>query len=400
MIKRDLYLKKLLQYKNQPLIKVLTGMRRVGKSTLLKLLAEELVGTGVARENIVYLNLELATMDDIADYRALYRLLKGKLPVGERGYLLLDEVQLIDGWERAVNALLAEDVADIYLTGSNARMLSSELATLLSGRYVTIEVYPLSFREYLDFRAGATDSRERLFRDYLRFGAMPLVPRLAQDNAVVESVLSGIYDTVLMKDIVARNAVRDPALLESIVRYLAANIGSPITTSKISGYLTSKGRKTNSTTVDNYLKMLESAYIFYRAQRYDIRGKMYLKTQEKYYIVDNGIRNMLLGFRGGDYGHVLENIVYLELRRRGYTVHVGKLGSLEIDFVATKSDRKIYYQVSATVLDDNTRERELAPLRTVPDYYEKVLLTMDDSYITDFEGIKNINIIDFLLSDE
>lgn len=400
MVKRDLYLKKLLQYKNQPLIKVLTGMRRVGKSTLLKLLAEELVATGVARENIVYLNLELATMDDIADYRALYRLLKGKLPVGERGYLLLDEVQLIDGWERAVNALLAEDVADIYLTGSNARMLSSELATLLSGRYVTIEVYPLSFREYLDFRAGATESRERLFRDYLRFGAMPLVPNLEQDNAVVESVLSGIYDTVLMKDIVARNAVRDPALLEGLVRFLADNIGSPITTSKICGYLTSKGRKTNSTTVDNYLKMLESAYIFYRAQRYDIRGKMYLKTQEKYYIVDNGIRNMLLGFRGGDYGHVLENIVYLELRRRGYTVHVGKLGSLEIDFVATKSDRKIYYQVSATVLDDNTRERELAPLRSVPDYYEKVLLTMDDSYITDFEGIKNINIIDFLLSDE
>ena len=226
------------------------------------------------------------------------------------------------------------------------------------------------------------------------------MPNLPQESHTVEMFLTGIYNTVLMKDVVQRNAVRDPAILENIVRFLADNVGNPVAATKIAGFLTSQGRKVTATTVDNYLQMLTKAYVFYKAQRYDIKGKLYLKTQEKYYIVDNGLRNALLDFKQADYGRVLENIVYLELLRRGYHVSVGKVGTLEVDFVASKAEGKVYFQVSASVFDDTTRERELKPLRAIPDAYEKVLLTMDKIYIKDYEGIKNVNIIDFLLESE
>jgi len=229
---------------------------------------------------------------------------------------------------------------------------------------------------------------------------MPVIPGLPQEPQTIQTVLSGIYDTVLMKDIIQRNEVRDPALLGELVRFLADNIGNPVSTSKISGYLTSQGRKTSAVTIDNYLRMLEEAFIFYRAKRYDIKGKLYLKTQEKFYIVDMGLRNALLGFRNGDYGHILENVVYLELLRRGYEVGVGKLGTLEVDFVASKMERKVYYQVSATVLENKTLQRELAPLQKIPDQYEKVLLTMDRNFIRDYNGIQNMNIVDFLLKGD
>ncbi len=400
MIKRDLYLKKIMKLKDQPLIKVLTGMRRAGKSTLLDLLEKQLIDDGIAPERIIHINFELMLWDDVKDYRQLYQMLQGKMAGKGRFYLLLDEIQLVEHWERAVNSIFAEKKADIYLTGSNAKMLSSEIATLLSGRYALIEVYPLSFREYLEFCPDEKQHIDAAFQKYLQFGGMPVIPGMPQEMNVIQTVLSGIYNTVLMKDIVQRNAVRDPALLEQIVRFLADNIGNPVSTSKISGYLTSQGRKTTAVTVDNYLKMLQDAYIFYRADRYDIKGKLYLKTLEKYYIVDNGLRNALLGFHGGDYGHVLENIVYLELLRRGYEVGVGKLGNLEVDFVASKPERKVYYQVSASIMDEKTRARELAPLQQIPDQYEKVVLTMDRTYIKDFNGIRNVNIIDFLLADE
>lgn len=400
MIKRDLYLKKIMKLKDLPLIKVLTGMRRAGKSTLLDLLEKQLIEEGITPENIIHINFELMIWDNVKDYRQLYQMLQEKMAGKEHVYLLLDEIQLVRHWERAVNSIFAEQKADIYITGSNAKMLSSEIATLLSGRYALIEVYPLSFREYLDFCPDEKQHVDAAFQTYLQFGGMPVIPGMPQEINIIQTVLSGIYNTVLMKDIVQRNAVRDSALLEQIVRFLADNVGNPVSTSKISGYLTSQGRKTTSVTVDNYLKMLRDAYIFYRADRYDIKGKLYLKTLEKYYIVDNGLRNALLGFHGGDYGHVLENIVYLELLRRGYEVGVGKLGNLEVDFVASKPERKVYYQVSASIMDEKTRERELAPLQQIPDQYEKVVLTMDRTYIKDFNGIRNVNIIDFLLADE
>lgn len=399
MIKRELYLKKLLSLKDQPIIKVLTGMRRAGKSTLLDLLEEAFMAAGVPKAQIIHLNFEWMALDEIRDYHQLYALLQERMRGQQTVYLLLDEIQLVEHWERAVNSLFAERRADIYLTGSNAKLLSSEIATLLAGRYALIEVYPLSFREYLTFLPEAEREDDAAFQRYLQYGGLPIVPGMPQDEDLIQTVLSGIYNTVLMKDIVQRNAVRDPDLLERIVRFLTAHVGSAVSTSKISGYLTSQGRKTSPTTIDNYLKMLSDAFIFYRAERYDIKGKQYLKTQEKYYIVDIGLRNALLGFHGGDYGHILENIVYLELRRRGYEVGVGKLGTLEVDFVATKPGRKVYYQVSASILDETTRARELAPLRKIPDQYEKVILTMDRTFVKDFDGIRNVNIIDFLLSD-
>lgn len=400
MIKRELYLKKIKKFQDMPLIKVITGMRRAGKSTLLNLLAEELKEQGIKDEQIIRINFEAMEFDAIRDYRQLYAYIKERLLTGSM-YLLLDEIQQVASWERAINSLFMEGGVDIYITGSNAKMLSSDLSTLLAGRYVEIQVFPLSFREYLLFLPQEVrENKSEAFENYMKYGGLPLIPSLPQENDTMEMFLAGIYNTVLMKDVIQRNAVRDPALLENIVRFLADNVGNPVSSSKVAGYLTSQGRKTAAATVDNYLQMLTKAYIFYRTQRYDIKGKMYLKTQEKYYIVDNGLRNALLDFKQGDYGHVLENIVYLELLRRGYHVAIGKVGTLEVDFVASKAERKVYYQVSASVLDDGTRERELKPLRVIPDAYEKILLTMDRTHIRDFEGIRNVNIMDWLLGEE
>ncbi len=366
---------------------------------MLNMLAEDLKEQGIRDEQIVRINFESMDFDVIRDYRQLYAYIKEKR-IPEAMYLLLDEIQQVDSWERAINSLFMEGGVDIYITGSNANMLSSDLSTLLAGRYVEIQVFPLSFQEYLLFLPQEVrENKSEAFENYMKYGGLPLIPSLPQENDTMEMFLAGIYNTVLMKDVIQRNAVRDPALLENIVRFLADNVGNPVSSSKVAGYLTSQGRKTAAATVDNYLQMLTKAYIFYRAQRYDIKGKMYLKTQEKYYIVDNGLRNALLDFRQGDYGHVLENIVYLELLRRGYHVAIGKVGTLEVDFVASKAERKVYYQVSASVLDDATRERELKPLEAIPDAYEKVLLTMDRTFIRDFEGIRNINIVDWLLED-
>ncbi len=399
MIPRDDYMAQFFRFRGQPLIKVITGMRRSGKSTLLALFAEALQKEGVAFDHIIAMNLESLAFETYRDYRKLYRYLKERLQGDPPFYLLLDEVQATDGWEKVVNSLFEEGAADIYLTGSNAKMLSSELSTLLSGRYVEIPVYPLSFREYLTFlpEERRTD-REAAFQSYLTYGGLPIVPSLPQDEETIGTVLMGIYNTVLVKDIVQRNGVRDAQLLERVATFLADAIGSPVSTHRISGYLTSQGRKVSGATLDNYLRMLEEAFIFYRAQRYDIKGKALLKTQEKYYSVDLGLRNALLDFHGGDYGHILENVVYLELLRRGYRVRIGKIGSLEVDFIAEKAGIRRYYQVSATILDEATRERELRPLFAVPDQYEKYVLTMDRTFIQDFNGIRNQNIIDFLLA--
>lgn len=400
MIKREVYLNKIISFRDKPLIKAITGLRRSGKSTLLDLYEQYLKDQHVPAENIIHLNFEWMGLDAVRDYHQLYTMLKEKIQGKAPVYLLLDEIQQVCGWERAINSLFAEGLCDIYLTGSNARLLSSEISTLLSGRYVEIQVFPLSFQEYLQFRPEAARTPDAAFQQYLRFGGMPIIPALPQTTETIKTVLSGVYDTVLMKDVVQRNDVRDSALLGTVVRYLADTIGNPISTAKISGYLTSKGRKTSVITIDNYLGMLEEAFIFYRARRFDIKRKLYLRTLEKFYIVDTGLRNMLLGFRTGDYGHILENVVYLELRRRGYEVGVGKLGNLEVDFVATRPDRKVYYQVAASVQDAHTLERELTPLQKIPDQYEKILLTMDRDYIEDYNGIRKQNIIDFLLEKE
>lgn len=398
MIQRKLYLEKLKLLQNQPLIKVITGMRRSGKSTILQLFAENLRQQGILDTQIIQMNFESMAFDSIRDYHDLYQYIKEKMTGQSFVYLLLDEIQQVAHWEKAINSLYMEGQSDIYVTGSNANLLSSEISTLLSGRYVEIQVLPLSFKEYLDFLpAPPQTTKESAFQTYLTYGGLPIIPHLPQQENTISLFLSGIYNTVLMKDIVQRNAVRDPALLDSLIRFLCDNIGNPISTSKISGYLTSVGRKSSSSTIDNYLHMLENAYIFHRARRYDIKGKLHLKTQEKYYIADLGLRNMLLGFRNADYGRILENIVYLELIRREYKVSIGKLGPLEIDFIAEKPQEKLYIQVSASILDEKTKNRELAPLLSISDNYPKLILTMDRNFLLDYEGIQIVNIIDFLL---
>ncbi len=398
MKNRDLYLNKLIAFKDKPLIKVITGMRRCGKSTLLDLFKRYLLQSGVSKDQIVAINFESMTVDDIKNYKELYTFITSKISASGKTYILLDEVQQVASWEKAVNSFTVDFDVDIYITGSNAYLLSSELSTLLSGRYVEIKMLPLSFKEYLDFNDfGKNDDPKLFFDRYLQYGGLPAITVIKDSPQTISPFLSGVYNTVIMKDVVERNQVRDAALLESVVKFVVSNVGNLISTKKISDYLTSAGRKTTSETIDNYLKMLESAFIIYRASRYDLKGKMYLKTQEKYYVVDTGIRNQLLGFRDTDYGYILENVVYFELLRQGFEVAVGKIGSLEVDFIATKTDKKIYYQVSANIHDRAVREREIRPLLGIQDNYEKVILTMDRSFVMDYEGVRIENILDFLM---
>ena len=396
---RDLYLNQLIQFKDKKLIKVITGLRRSGKSTLLSLFENHLITSGVDRNHIIRMNFESFEFDEITNYKELHAYINKRiLDPNKRHYILLDEVQQVSSWERVINSFLVDANVDIFITGSNAYLLSSELSTLLSGRYVEIKMQPLSFKEYIEFLDSDKEMNlPEKFNQYLEYGGLPTIVELLDNPDTIGPFLEGIYNTVLMKDVIERNGVRDAALLESILKFIAANIGSIVSTKKISDYLTSSGRKTTSDTIDNYLKMLENAFIIYKANRYDLKGKMFLKTLEKYYIVDIGIRNKLIGLRNTDYGHVLENIVYLELLRRGYEVTIGKIGSLEVDFVASKPNEKIYYQVSATIMDEKTRERELRPLESISDNYPKYILTMDQTVFNDYSGIRVKNIIDFLL---
>ena len=399
MKNRDLYLSQLIQYKDKSLIKVVTGIRRCGKSTLLSLFSNHLIDTGISKENIIRMNFESFEFGHISDYKQMHSYIKERLLNDkQKHYLLLDEVQIISSWEKAVNSFLVDANVDIYITGSNAYLLSSELSTLLSGRYVEIKMLPLSFKEYLDFiDSNDQDKLQEQFNQYLKYGGLPTVVILLENTDTIGPFLEGIYNTVLMKDVIERNNIRDSALLESILKFIAANVGNIVSAKRISDYLNSSGRKTTGETIDNYLKMLEDAYIVYKANRYDLKGKMFLKTLEKYYMVDMGIRNQLTGLRDTDYGHMLENIVYLELIRRGYEVTISKIGPVEVDFVGTKSNEKIYYQVSATILDGQTRERELRPLQAIKDNYPKVILTMDQPVFDDYSGVRIQNILDFLL---
>ncbi len=402
MKNRDSYLKKLIDYKDKPMIKVITGIRRCGKSTLVSLYERYLLNHGVEPQNIIRINFESFEFEHITNYRELHAFIKSKMTKSSsRFYILLDEVQLIESWEKVINSFLVDADVDIYLTGSNAYLLSSELATLLSGRYVEIKMLPLSFKEFLDFTKDQNFTDEKYaFNQYLTFGGLPTVVDLLDRPDTIPDYLEGIYNTVLLKDVVDRNNIRDTALLESVLRYIAANVGNIVSTKKISDYLTSSGRKVTSETIDNYLRMLENAFIIYKANRYDLKGKLYLKTLEKYYMVDSGIRNKITGSRNTDVGYLLENIIYLELLRKGYQVAIGKIGTLEVDFVATKSNEKIYYQISASILDSDTRERELRPLQAISDNYPKIIITMDDLPFDDYDGVKVVNILKFLIENE
>ena len=401
MIIREKYLNTLIDAKDTEFIKVITGVRRSGKSTLLLMYKEYLLNNNISEDRIIHINFESAMYDYIRDYKDLYEEIKNKLSQ-EKTYILLDEVQNVNEWEKAINSLNVDFNVDIYITGSNAYLLSSELATLLSGRYIEIKMYPLSFKEYLKFNNYDTNNIEEKFYEYLKYGGLPAITQIKDKDNLVMAYLNDIYNTIVKKDIIERNNIKDISLLENIVKYISANIGSPISANKISDYLNSNKivERTNHLTIDNYLKMLENAFIVYKAERSDIKSKALLKTLGKYYIADTGLRNIILGFRNIDEGHLLENVVYLELLRRGYKVSIGKTLDYEVDFVAENPNEIKYYQVAQSIKEEAVKERELRSLESIPDNYEKNILTMDMSINKDYNGIKVKNIINFLLEDK
>jgi len=400
MIPRDNYFQKLINAKDTDFIKVITGVRRCGKSTLLLMFKEYLLKNGVKEKNIIYINFESAINDDIKNYKALYKHIKNKHIGNKKYYILLDEVQIVKEWEKAVNSINVDFNVDIYITGSNAYLLSSELATFLSGRYIEIKVYPLSFKEFLQFNNYDKTDIENKFYEYLRYGGLPAITQIKDKPDLVMNYLNDIYNTIIKNDIISRNSIKDIALLENILKYVANNVGNQISSNRISDYLNSNKivEKANHQTIDNYLKMLENAYIIYKADRSDIKSKNILKTLGKYYIADMGIRNIITGFRNIDEGHLLENVVYLELLRRDYKVNIGKTLNGEVDFIAENINEIKYYQVTQSLLDEKTRNRELKPLKNIKDNYEKIIVTMDKTINNDYNGIKVINLINFCLS--
>ena len=401
IIIRENYLKKMIDAKDTDFIKVITGMKRTGKSTLLLMFRDYLLANGVKEENIVHINFESAKYDDIKDYKDLYKYLEDKVK-DEKIYLLLDEIQSVSSWEKAINSFKVDFNMDIYITGSNAYLLSSELSTLLSGRYIEIKMYPLSFKEFLVFNNYDENNLEEKFNEYLKYGGLPAITLIKGNDELILSYLNDIYNTIVKKDIIDRNNIKDVALLENIIKYLFNNVGSPISTKKISDYLNSNKvvQKSNHQTIDNYLNMLEKSYIIYKADRPDVKSKSLLKTLGKYYVSDSGIRNIILGFRNINEGHLLENIVYLELLRRGYRVNIGKIGDYEAHFVAENPHTIRYYQVAQSISDEDVRAREIRSLENIPDNYEKIILSMDKSINNDYNGIKVRNIISWLLDSE
>lgn len=397
MIPRNEYLENLSSFKDKHLIKVITGIRRCGKSTLFELYQNYLLENGVLQEQIISINLEDGEFLDIDGPKALFNLISQKLVPDEMNYIFLDEVQRVDDFQKAVDALYIKKNCDVYITGSNAYLLSGELATLLSGRYVEIKMLPLSFKEYVS--AHPKDSSiEKLYQDYIHNSSFPYALELNQPKDIGQ-YLDGIYNSIIVKDIITRRRITDVDVLKSIARFLFDNIGNIASSKKIADTMTSAGRKTSVHTVEKYLEALTESFIFYKVGRYDIKGKQYLKTGSKYYAADIGLRYHVLGTKRADIGHILENIVYLELLRRGYEVYIGKVNAAEIDFIAIGEEGEEYYQVAYTVIDADgkTLERELAPLDAVNDHNPKYLLTMDYGPVISHNGIKQIYVLDWLM---
>ena len=377
IIRRMEYLNKLIAFKDKQLIKIVTGIRRCGKSTLLQLYQEWLRQNSVEDEQIISINFEDIDYEELTDYKKLYAYLKERLVKDKITYIFLDEVQNIDDFPKVVDSLYIKKNVDIYITGSNAYMLSSEIATLISGRYVQIEMLPLSFKEYMA-STGSMSDRGIKYTEYLENSSFPYTLELKGQPDEIRDYLEGLYNTIVVKDIVNRRKITDTMMLKSILRFVFDNIGSPLSSKKIADTMTSDGRNIDTKTVEKYLEALSESYIIYQAKRYNIKGKQYLKTLEKYYVVDIGLRYMLLGSRQADVGHILENVVYLELLRRGYDVYVGKVDEFEVDFVAQNNRGTAYFQVALTVRDEKTLERELRPLLSIRDHYPKVILTLDE----------------------
>ena len=405
LINRPAYLNQLIQNKDVDLVKIVTGIRRCGKSALLDLFHQYLVESGITESNIIHMNLESLRYRSITDYLTFYDYVSERIAKEGKTYLIFDEPQAVEHWEKAIESFRLDFDVDIYITGSNAYMLSSEFSTLLSGRYIEIRLLPLSFKEFLTFyEFSESITMEEKFQRYLQFGGMPILREYHFNEARSNQALEGIYSTVVLRDVLQRNPQADQATMQKIMLFLCSNIGSITSPNSIGNVLSNEGdiktgkvKNIAGKTVEKYIAMLRSAFIVSSVGRYDVKGKQLLKTLGKNYIVDIGFRNMLLGYRDVDRGHILENIVYLELIRRDYNVYIGKVGETEIDFVAEKPNEKLYIQVTESVQSTETRERELRPLRMISDNYEKIVLSMDHSYINSYDGIKSINLIDWLL---
>ncbi|MEO2642168.1 ATP-binding protein [Enterocloster clostridioformis] len=384
-----------MSFKDKNLIKVITGIRRCGKSTMFELYQSYLKENGVEEEQIITVNLEDGDYRGIRTSEKLYQYVESKLVKSNKNYVFLDEVQQVENFQEAVDWLYVKKNVDLYITGSNAFLLSGELATLLSGRYVEIKMLPLSFKEYISAYPGNTNTGA-LYMNYLQNSSFPGTLELARKQDI-RVYLEGIYNTILLKDIVTRKKISDPFMLQSVVEFMFDNIGNMCSSTKIANAMTSSGRKISVPTVENYLSALCDSFILYKVGRYDIKGKQYLATGAKYYAADIGLRYFILGTKQADMGHILENIVYLELIRRGYEVHIGKVGDAEVDFIAIGAEGEEYYQVSQTVLEEQTLKRELSSLDAIKDHNPKYLLTMDYTPLTSYNGIKQVNVLEWLL---
>ena len=397
MIQRQGYLDSLISFRDKQLIKVVTGIRRCGKSTLLELFCGYLRSDGVADEQIVYVNLEDGEYDEIETYKQLYSFVAERICRDKKTYVFIDEVQRVAGFQKAVDSLFIKKNCDVYITGSNAFLLSGELATLLSGRYVEIKMLPLSFKEYVSSIPGGANL-ERQYADYIQNSSFPYALEIAKPKDR-RLYLQAIFDTIVLKDIIARRKFPDIAMLKSVTRFMFDNIGNLCSFKRIADAMESAGRKISVHTVESYLTALTDCFVLYQIGRYDIKGKQYLKTGDKYYVADVGLRYAILGSKKADMGRILENVVYLELARRGYEIYIGKVGNSEVDFVAIGDEGEEFYQVAHTVIDADgaTLRRELAPLEAIKDHNPKYLLTMDNTPLTSHNGIKQVNALDWLM---
>ena len=394
-IKREEYLERLRNLKHKKLIKILTGIRRCGKSTVLEMFKNELLKSGVEENQIIFINFEDYENKSLRNPDVLYNHIK-KLLTSKMNYIFLDEIQRVENFPEVVDSLYIKDNVDLYLTGSNSSLLSSEIATLISGRYVEIKMQPFSFAEFV-MATGQSENLSKAYRQYIETSSFPYVLELLQTPQEINSYLEGIYNTILVKDIIDRKKIADTNVLKSVTQFIFDNIGLELSSKRIADTLTSNGRKSDPKTIEKYVSSLEESFIIHKVSRYNIKGKEYLKSLEKYYVSDIGLRNFMLGKKAMDVGHILENIIYLELLRRGYSVYAGKIDDMEIDFVAQNQQGNFYIQVVASVRDENTLKRELRSLQAIKDNYPKILLTLDDDPECDYEGITRKNALDWLV---
>jgi len=410
-IDRKEYLDFLVKSKDRQIIKVVSGVRRCGKSTLFEIYKDFLLENGVAKNQIISINFEDMDYEELTDYKKLYEYIKSKMIEDKKNYIFLDEIQHVDKFEKVVDSLFIKENTDLYITGSNAYFMSSELATLLSGRYVELKMLPLSFKEYYQAKLEYEKLEQKenrilktliqYYNEYIVNSSFPYTLQLDSDLKNIHEYLSGIYNSVLLKDIVARLKISDVMRLESVVKYIFDNIGNLTSLSKIANTLTSMGRKTDAKTIEKYIRGLTDSLLVHEVSRYNIKGKEFLSTLSKYYVADLGLRQMILGNRNIDMGHILENIIYLELLRRKGNVYVGQFDKNEIDFVVINSNEIEYYQVALTVLDENTLKRELDAFKNIKDNYLKYLITLDDVMVnTDYDGIKVVNALEWLLEED